>query len=181
MKALPLISLSYLILVPIALAQAPGAGKAVITLHDQWRKELTAATNPIHDRFKAALERIKLEATKANKLDQANAAVSELEMLAAYRTQLMPTPPATRLFVGNKKWNVGAGTLISFDRNGTGTRSWGGESKTFVWTLAADGVVEVSGIIPKQNQMQTLFFKFSSDKTGTFSQNRAQIDNPISR
>lgn len=180
MKAHLLIYLSLLI-VQLAHAQAPAGNKAVTALHDQWRKELTAASNPIHDRFKAALEKLKTAATKAGNLDEANAAEAELEQLAAYRAQLLPTPPATRLFVGGKKWNVGAGTLVSFERNGTGTRTWGGDSKTFVWNLAADGVVEVSGIIPTQKQMQTLYFKFTSDKTGTFSQNRALIDNPVSR
>lgn len=176
-----LISISFLLICQVAHSQAPVGNKAIATLHDQWRKDLTAASNPIHDRFKAALERIKMEATKANRLDEANAAQAELEMLAAYRAQLLPTPPATRLFVGGKKWNVGAGTLMSFERNGTGARSWGGETKAFVWTIAADGVVEVSGLIPKQNQMQTLYFKFSSNNTGTFSQNRALIDDPVSR
>jgi hypothetical protein len=87
---------------------------------------------------------------------------------------------AERFFV-RKTWRISSGTAFAFETKGKGTRTFGKESKPFVWILKPDGIVETTGERTGGSTVQTLYFRFESARKGFFGESVATVDAPMER
>jgi len=138
------------------------------------------ATDPLKATYQQELQR----STQAGKLDEAAKVMAEIKTLTQTAEPVTPLETgitdAERYFV-NKTWKVNSGTLFKFERDGKGTRTFGQTIRPFVWKLAEEGIVEVTGQPTGSTNTQTLFFRFEGERIGFFGENRGEVKAPMER
>ncbi len=71
--------------------------------------------------------------------------------------------------------------MFSFEKNGTGKRSFGKDETSFVWRTLADGNVEVTGENTKGGSMRTWLFRFVSSSEAYYGDNKDSLGAKLER
>lgn len=161
-------------------------------LRSSYDNAIIKVTAPVKATYEKELQKLLERYTKAGNLDEAAKVIAELKSIGASGTTSPPSaskagnqdpasPQSSERFFVNKAWKTPTGTKFSFEKGGTGKRSFGKDETSFVWRTLADGSIEVTGENTKGADMKTWLFRFVSSSEAYYGDNKDNLGAKLER
>jgi hypothetical protein len=161
-------------------------------LRASYENAIIKVTAPVKATYEKELQKLLERYTKAGNLDEAAKVIAELKNVGATVTtsalsasktgnQAPASPLSSERFFVNKAWKTPTGTKFSFEKGGTGKRSFGKDETSFVWRTLADGSIEVTGENTKGADMKTWLFRFVSSNEAYYGDNKDNLGAKLER
>ena len=161
-------------------------------LKSSYENAVIKVTAPVKATYEKELQKLLERYTKAGNLDEAAKVIAELKSVGAAVTTSSPSaskggnqdsasPQSAERFFVNKTWRTPTGTKFSFEKSGTGKRSFGNDETSFVWRTLADGSVEVTGENTKGASMKTWLFRFVDSNEAYYGDNKDNLGAKLER